>query len=110
MAHYSDLDAFVADLPRLADRAQAKLATQPAGTFGLCTTQGRSVTIRLLEGGRFELTEGAPTEPCDCTLTASEKDLLAIVNGEMNPVTAILFGKIKVKGDKLRMLALAKLL
>ncbi len=108
--HYNDLDAFVADLPRLAERAREKLSTQPPGVFGLCTTQGRNVTVRLLEGGRFELAGSAPDEAYDCALVADERDLLAIINGEQNPVTAILFGKIKVKGDKLRLLALARLL
>ncbi len=110
MAHYDNLDAFIADLPRVADRAQAKLATQQPGVFGLCTAQGRNVTVRLLEGGRFEVSESAPGETYDCSLVADEKDLLAIVNGTMSPVKAILFGKIKVKGDKLRMLELARLL
>ncbi len=35
----------------------------------------------------------------DCTITLSRKNLEKLVNGKLNPMTAFLTGKIKVKGD-----------
>ena len=35
----------------------------------------------------------------DCTFSASEKTFLSIVDGQQNPLTAYMTGKLKVKGD-----------
>jgi putative sterol carrier protein len=37
--------------------------------------------------------------PADCVIRASENDLLRIVRGELNPVTAYMTGRVKVQGD-----------
>ncbi|WP_134686181.1 SCP2 sterol-binding domain-containing protein [Brevibacillus migulae] len=42
--------------------------------------------------------EGAADEPI-CTLTLSDANFLKLVSGDLNPTTAFMMGKLKVKGD-----------
>ncbi len=46
----------------------------------------------------LEVREGA-AENADMTLIAEDKDLLAMVNGDLNPVTAFMQGKVRIQGD-----------
>ncbi len=107
MARYESLDAFLADLPRLTAGARERLRGQ-SGLFELTTKQGRHLFVRL-DDGLITLPETPPAEKPDCVVTADERDLLAVVNREQSPVTALLFGKVKVKGDKGLLLKLAAL-
>ena len=108
MARYESLDAFLADLPRLTAGARERLRGQ-SGLFELTTKQGRHLFVRL-DDGLITLPETPPAEKPDCVVTADERDLLAVVNREQSPVTALLFGKVKVKGDKGLLLALARMM
>jgi putative sterol carrier protein len=45
----------------------------------------------------------------DCTISASEETLMKIANGEANPTTAYMTGKLKIKGDMGAALKLQKL-
>jgi putative sterol carrier protein len=49
-------------------------------------------------GQQVEVHEGEHQDPT-MTLTASATDYLAVVNGEIAPMTAFMQGKLKVKGD-----------
>ncbi len=104
---YSNLDEFIADIPRLAERAAGKLAGH-SGMFCLVTKQGRTLCCRM-EDGRVTLMDTAEG-PFDCTVTADEQDLLGMVNGTVNPATAILFGKVRVQGSPVKLLSLISLL
>ena len=103
---YATLDEFVAALPSLAAPIEEKLKGQ-SGLFALRTRQGRVVNIRLGDG-RVTLPETLERDP-DCSLEADEKDLLALVNRELSPAKALLFGKIRVRGNKALLLKLAAL-
>jgi putative sterol carrier protein len=63
-------------------------------------------TVRVADG-TVTVTEGA--EDADCTISASEETLTRIVNGEQNPTTAYMTGKLKISGDMNAALKLQKL-
>ena len=41
----------------------------------------------------------AEDKEADCTISVSQDDLLGLMSGSVNPMTAFMSGKIKVKGD-----------
>jgi putative sterol carrier protein len=47
--------------------------------------------------GKVDVTES--DAPADCVIRASEENLLRIVRGELNPVTAYMTGRVRVEGD-----------
>jgi putative sterol carrier protein len=53
-------------------------------------------TVRV-EDGAVTVADG--TQEADCTISASEDTFRQIVNGDQNPTTAYMTGKLKVKGD-----------
>lgn len=108
MKKYDSMQAFLQDLPGLASNNREKLRGQ-SGLFELETKQGMRLWVRM-EDGAITLPETTPAEKPDCTVTADEKDLLAMINGELSPVKAILFGKVKVKGNKGLLMKLAALM
>ena len=63
-------------------------------------------TVRVADGA-VTVAEGA--EDADCTISASEETLTRIVNGEQNPTTAYMTGKLKISGDMGAALKLQKL-
>ncbi|MFN8321524.1 MAG: SCP2 sterol-binding domain-containing protein [Chitinophagales bacterium] len=38
-------------------------------------------------------------KPADCTISVSQDDLMGMMTGTVNPMTAFMSGKIKVQGD-----------
>jgi putative sterol carrier protein len=63
-------------------------------------------TVRVADGA-VSVTEGAGE--ADCTIQASEETFGKIVAGDLNPTTAYMTGKLKVKGDMGAALKLQKL-
>ncbi len=63
-------------------------------------------TVRVADGS-VTVTEGA--EDADCTISAGEETFTRIVNGEQNPTTAYMTGKLKIAGDMGAALKLQKL-
>ena len=63
-------------------------------------------TVRVADGS-VTVAEGA--EDADCTISASEETFTRIVNGEQNPTTAYMTGKLKIAGDMGAALKLQKL-
>jgi putative sterol carrier protein len=57
--------------------------------------------------GKVNVTEGG--EGADTTLSISEDNFMQIVRGELNPTTAYMTGKLKVKGDMGAAMKLQKL-
>jgi len=49
----------------------------------------------VAEGGQFAVTEGLNGEP-KCTITAADNVLMDIIKGNQNPMTAVMFGKLKI--------------
>jgi len=53
-------------------------------------------TVRVTEG-HVKVSEGA--EDADATITASDATFEKIASGDLNPTTAYMTGKLKLKGD-----------
>jgi len=87
-------------------------AVDPAKTAGMNNSYVFDVegvgawTVRVTDGA-VSVAEGA--ESADCTIAASEETLTRIVNGEQNPTTAYMTGKLKIAGDMGAALKLQKL-
>lgn len=101
------LEQWLSSLPALARQHQAELAGH-SGLFRVETRQGRRRDI-LLSGGSVQVMESSSATPT-CTILADEGDLLAMLSGRLNPAKALLFGKVKVKGDPKPLLSLVSLL
>ena len=61
-----------------------------------------------VDDGKVAVTEGAAGD-ADCMITSSEEDFERIVAGELNPTSAYMTGKLKVKGDMGAAMKLRKL-
>ncbi len=62
--------------------------------------------VITLSGGQVSLEDG----PAACTLKMSADNLEKLVTGKLNPMTAVMTGKIKVGGDPSVAMKLGKLL
>ncbi|WP_026994789.1 SCP2 sterol-binding domain-containing protein [Flectobacillus major] len=63
---------------------------------------GSSIKFATDAGNIFIASDGKVTNDdtnADCTIKVSLSDLLALMKGELNPMTAMMFGKIKISGD-----------
>jgi len=94
---------FFAQLPEKAD---------PAKTAGMNNTyvfdvDGVGQWTVAVQDGAVSVAEGAGE--ADCTISASEDTLVKIANGEANPTTAYMTGKLKISGDMGAALKLQKL-
>lgn len=47
---------------------------------------------------QMDVREGT-ADDADLTLTSTDEDLMAMVKGDLNPVTAFMQGRVKIKGD-----------
>ena len=65
--------------------------------FDLTGEKGGQYWVRVADQ-QAEVHQGAHDAPT-MTVTAAADDYLALVNGDLNPVTAFMQGKVKVKGD-----------
>ena len=68
---------------------------------------GAGEWVVKVDDGSIDVTEGAGD--ADVTLSASEEDFMKIVNGEQNPTSAYMTGKLKIKGDMGAAMKLQKL-
>jgi putative sterol carrier protein len=50
-----------------------------------------------VDDGKVDVTES--DAPADCVIRSSEEDLLRVVRGELNAVTAYMTGRVKVEGE-----------
>jgi putative sterol carrier protein len=84
---------FFASLPARADAS--KLAGM--NNSYLFDIEGEGQWLVRVADGAVGVTEGAGE--ADATIAASGETFARIVNGEQNPTTAYMTGKLKVKGD-----------
>lgn len=75
-----------------------KVKAMAANTGGL----GSSIKFATDEGPIFLGADGTVSNDdaeADCTVSVSFNDLKALMAGDLNPMSAFMFGKIKVSGD-----------
>lgn len=65
--------------------------------FDLSGDDGGTFQVTFQQDG-VSYTEGAPEESI-CTLALSDANFLKLISGDLNPTTAFMMGKLKVKGD-----------
>lgn len=89
----------------LMDSARAELE----GITMSCRLQASDLNYEYafaLENGAFSPLPAG--EPVQVTLSGKEADLRALLNGEMSLVKALLFGKLRISGDKNALLKLGQ--
>ena len=84
----------------------------PSRTAGMNTTylfdiDGAGRWTVKVDDGKVEVTEGG--EDADCTITSSQETFERIVEGDLNPTSAYMTGKLKIKGDMGAAMKLQKL-
>ncbi len=107
MQYYESLAAFVEALPTLAAAVKGRLKECP-GAFRLETIEGRVYEAEILPDGQMAI--GCLSCEPDCTVIASERDLLSIIQGKLSPAKALLLRKIRVRGQISKVIALISLL
>jgi putative sterol carrier protein len=76
----------------------AKIATLNASYQFDLTGEGGGTYHASFANGTYDIGEGALEAP-GCTVTISAADFQALVAGKLNPTTAFMTGKLKIKGD-----------
>jgi putative sterol carrier protein len=69
--------------------------------------EGAGQWLVQVSDGSIDVTEGGGE--ADTTITTSEESFLAISRGELNPTSAYMTGKLKIKGDMGAAMKLQKL-
>ena len=85
----------------------------PSRTAGMHNTyafdiDGAGEWTVSVDDGRVNVSDGASPD-ADCTITSSAESFERIVAGELNPTSAYMTGKLKVKGDMAAAMKLQKL-
>ena len=85
----------------------------PSRTAGMTNTyvfdiDGAGQWTVAVDDGRVSVTDGA-SAGADATITSSTENFERIVAGELNPTSAYMTGKLKVKGDMGAAMKLQKL-
>ena len=70
--------------------------------FDLEGDQGGQYTVKV-EGGKVIVSDGLSGEP-SCVIRAQEENFAKLIHGDLNPMMAVLTGKIKIsnQGEMLR--------
>ncbi len=74
----------------------ASTATGLKGTAKFVFDEGGSVFIDATQTPYLVSND---SKDSDCTVMLALSDAVKLLNGDMNPMTAFMFGKLKVKGD-----------
>lgn len=106
MEAYKSLDDFLRALPGLAEPHRERLRGQDALLRLVCG--GREAFVRLADGV-VTVPENCRETPA-CTLIAEEDVALALIAGRLNPMRALMTGKVRVQGDAKLLMRLCRLL
>lgn len=97
MPRYANLDEVLASYPSRfrADKAEGADAVVHMHLTG---DDARDVALHVHDG-TLRIEEGAAPEDPTLRVTADANDWLAIENGQLNPMMAMMQGKLKIKGS-----------
>jgi putative sterol carrier protein len=76
------------------------------GTY-LFEVDGAGTWTVDVKDGQLNVTEGG--DQADCTISVSEENFEQLISGKLNPTSAYMTGKLKVKGDMGAAMKLQKL-
>ena len=76
-------------------RRKATNATPFEATAKIVTDQG----VVYIDGNQSPVTVSNDDKPADCELQVSVDNLVKLGIGDLNPMMAVMSGKLKVKGD-----------
>ena len=96
MNKLTDLKQALSDLAGSAD-AEALKGVNATILFDIKGTDGGVWTVDI-DDGAISVAEEASESP-DVTVEAETQDLVALIRGDLNPMTAFMRGRLKVKGD-----------
>ncbi|WP_412067364.1 SCP2 sterol-binding domain-containing protein [Rubrivirga sp. IMCC43871] len=97
MPRYATIDDVIASYPARFNADKAK-GMDDTVHMNLTGDNSRDVVI-VVKDGTLDVSEGTVPEDPTLTLTAKTEDWLAIENGELNPMMAMMTGKAKMKGS-----------
>jgi putative sterol carrier protein len=83
-----------------------ELTQRVAAAVGESSGLGKSFKVDLRGEGFIHIDDGVVTnddKPADLTVSISQKDLKALASGELNPMTAVITGRLKVSDMGLAM-------
>ncbi len=95
----------MATLEEITARLRQAVAQQPLA--------GKTVTVDLKGEGFLHIDGTSVTNenlPADCTVIVAKDDLVAMTQGELDPTTAFMTGKLKINGDMAVAMALQPIL
>lgn len=95
MAQYANLAEMFEHLRERFNAEKAK-GDKALLAFELSGENGGSYWLKVVDGN-LEVGSGAPAGEPDLIIRASGDDFLRIMNGELNPMTAFMTGKVKAE-------------
>ena len=84
---------FLMDLPNKVN-PEALTGLNTNFHFDVTGDQPGQYTVQVVDG-KMEIKEGFVGDP-KCTIKAKESDLMGVVNGTVNPMMAVMMGKLKI--------------
>lgn len=96
MANVSNVDEIKGAMDDAFD-ASAAAGMDTVFQFELTGDGGDEFWVHVKDGS-FEKGEGMHDDP-DCTVTAGADDYIKLVNGDLAAMSAVMMGKVKIKGD-----------
>jgi putative sterol carrier protein len=105
------LDEIFRRLPEYVDEHRARKMDLAIG-FRLLGNPSGAVEryVVRVSGGVATVTQGAEGEERDATVTCQAHDYLRLATGHLNPLTGVLRGQLKVKGDRAKALQLSSVI
>ena len=95
----------MSSINELFQQMKEKVAANPEKTANFkgayqfdLTGDGGGTYHAVFDNGSYDIGEGAAASP-GCTVTMAAADFAALVGGKLNPTTAFMTGKLKIKGD-----------